>query len=159
MAQHTTHNTQPRQERKAQEMMRSILLACVVLMAVADKGTNTHLWSDTETTTQLWRLCSSGSVQELAAMIEDQPDVVHIRASDGRGPLWWAIENKQDGITKLLLEHGANPEERDVDGKKAEELTDGPSLTQWAKELLAQKTRELEEMDGAADEEDYGYDD
>eukprot|EP01061_Rhynchopus_euleeides_P017803 TRINITY_DN29473_c1_g2_i1.p2 TRINITY_DN29473_c1_g2~~TRINITY_DN29473_c1_g2_i1.p2 ORF type:complete len:162 (+),score=74.55 TRINITY_DN29473_c1_g2_i1:53-487(+) len=142
-------------------LMRAVLIACAVLAATAAerKGTSQHLWQDTETTTVLWRLCSSGQANELRALLNDQPEAVHTRSSDGRGPLWWAFENKQDEVAQLLLEAGANPDEKDADGNKPDELTNGPGLTQWAKEMLEEKRREVDEMDGGVDEDDYGYDD
>ena len=130
---------------------------------VEKKGTSQHLWRDTELTTQLWRLCSSGNTAELEALIEDKPEALTARAGDGRGPLWWAFENKQDKVVALLLGKGASPDEQDADGKKPDELTNGVGLTAYAKALLEQKRREVEEMDaGITDEGDDfedGYDD
>mmetsp|Transcript_21455 Transcript_21455/g.32430 ORF Transcript_21455/g.32430 Transcript_21455/m.32430 type:complete len:145 (-) Transcript_21455:34-468(-) len=52
-------------------------------------------WRDTETTTNLWNLISQNSVQELSEWLAMEPLVAFSRSKDGRGPMWWAYENKK----------------------------------------------------------------
>eukprot|EP01064_Diplonema_japonicum_P037937 TRINITY_DN9046_c0_g1_i1.p1 TRINITY_DN9046_c0_g1~~TRINITY_DN9046_c0_g1_i1.p1 ORF type:complete len:164 (+),score=46.40 TRINITY_DN9046_c0_g1_i1:59-493(+) len=144
-------------------MLKALLMmVCVVGVASLEKkGSSQHMWRDTELTTSLWRMCSSGNVDELKALIEDQPDVVHARSGDGRGPLWWAIENQQTAVFNLLISHGANRAETDIDGRTAEQMASGnPELTDYVKAELENKKKEMDDMDGPSDEDeedDYNY--
>ena len=45
-------------------------------------------WADTETTTALWRAISSGDKEALETLLEADEKNAHVRAADGRGPLW-----------------------------------------------------------------------
>ncbi len=45
-------------------------------------------WADTETTTALWRAISSGDKEALETLLEADEQNAHVRAADGRGPLW-----------------------------------------------------------------------
>ena len=47
-------------------------------------------WADTETTTALWRAISSGDKEALETLLEADEKNAHVRAADGRGPLWCA---------------------------------------------------------------------
>ena len=138
--------------------MKKVALVLFTLAAAAmglsKKGTNQHLWTDTEMTTTLWRMCSEGKVDELKAMIEDTPDVVHSRSSDGRGPLWWAFEHKQTSIIELLINSGISGDETDADGKKASEMS-GPALTDYVKQLIEERRNQLDEADADIEEDDY----
>mmetsp|Transcript_65350 Transcript_65350/g.76007 ORF Transcript_65350/g.76007 Transcript_65350/m.76007 type:complete len:147 (+) Transcript_65350:29-469(+) len=105
-----------------------VVAAVILTVAASNQGTSRDMWQDSEYTTNMWQLISSGNVDELKSLIESNQELVNIRASDGRGPLWWAYEYGQHGIVKLLLDNGANPDERDADGKKASELSSvGPT--------------------------------
>ena len=42
---------------------------------------------DTDDTTRMWNLISQNRNKELKAWIDEDPDVVHIRSSDGKGPI------------------------------------------------------------------------
>ena len=53
---------------------------------------------------------------------EKEPEVVHIRSGDGRGPLWWAYEHKNKKIVKLLKKHGADKNALDSEGKKPKDM-------------------------------------
>ena len=46
-------------------------------------------WADTETTTSLWRAISSGDKEALETLLNDDEKNAHVRAADGRGPLWY----------------------------------------------------------------------
>ena len=48
-------------------------------------------WADTETTTALWRAISSGDKEALETLLEADEKNAHVRAADGRGPLWCAL--------------------------------------------------------------------
>lgn len=48
-------------------------------------------WADTETTTALWRAISSGDKEALETLLDTDEKNAHVRAADGRGPLWYAL--------------------------------------------------------------------
>jgi hypothetical protein len=52
-------------------------------------------WADTPVTTRMWSLINAGKTEELFEWVQGDPSVVHVRAADGRGPLWWAYEYQQ----------------------------------------------------------------
>lgn len=69
----------------------------------------------------MWELISNGRVEELANWIRSDPEVVHVRAEDGRGPLWWAYEYGNDKIIEMLLDAGVDGTQRDGEGGIASE--------------------------------------
>lgn len=118
---------------------RTVLLALALfaVLAVAQKGTKRSDWRDTELTTNLWNVISSGNSEELASMLSTSKDqIVASRAADGRGPLWWAYEYGKEDMVQMLLAAGVSPDEQDADGKKPEDVRSvGP--TDYAKQQQA----------------------
>lgn len=117
-------------------MSSRLITSCVVLLAVAavlvvannNKGTSQDQWQDTEFTTNMWQIISSGNMEELKSLLESNSELATIRSSDGRGPLWWAYEYQQPEMVQLLLDNGASGNERDADGKRPSEVSDvGPT--------------------------------
>lgn len=88
-------------------------------------ATGDEVWADTELTTHLWRLISSGDVEGLRTLVYRDPTVVHMRPKDGRGALWWAYEYNQPAIIKLLTDYLADEEAEDKDGKTAKQMAPG----------------------------------
>jgi len=76
-------------------------------------------WADTPITTRMWSLIHGGKTEELFEWVQSDPSVVHVRAADGRGPLWWAYEYEQTAIQQLLVAAGVDPAEEDSDGNVA----------------------------------------
>jgi dolichyl-diphosphooligosaccharide--protein glycosyltransferase len=79
-------------------------------------------WRDTASTTRMWNLIHENDIEALKAWIEEEPEAVHIRSSDGRGPLWWAYEHRNKKIVKLLKNNGADPKAKDKDGLKPKSM-------------------------------------
>jgi hypothetical protein len=105
-----------------------VLLCVAVVCVVANKGTSQDTWQDTDFTTNMWSIISSGNVEELKNLLESNQELATVRSSDGRGPLWWAHEYQQPDMVQILLDAGALPNERDADGKKASEVNSvGPT--------------------------------
>ena len=50
----------------------------------------------------MWNLISQNRNKELKAWIDEDPEVVHIRSSDGKGPLFWAYEYGNKKLVRLL---------------------------------------------------------
>merc|ERR1712046_142400 len=89
-----------------------------------------EFWKNSHATTRLWEEISQGDLDGLNAMIKANPRVVHARAEDGRGPLFWAYEYGRPQIVKILETAGVDKTVKDKDGmtppdmapKGAEEL-------------------------------------
>ena len=79
-------------------------------------------WANTAETTRMWELISSGNANELKQWIRSDPDVVHVRAEDGRGPLWWAYEYGNKKIINMLLEAGVDGTQQDSSGSIASDM-------------------------------------
>mmetsp|Transcript_42044 Transcript_42044/g.101076 ORF Transcript_42044/g.101076 Transcript_42044/m.101076 type:complete len:877 (-) Transcript_42044:151-2781(-) len=89
----------------------------------ADEIYNT--WQDTEDTTLMWTLISKHQVEDLKNWLEDDPTAAFIRSSDGRGPMWWAFEQRDDEITKVLMQAGVPHTDRDGSGMTPQDLLEG----------------------------------
>jgi dolichyl-diphosphooligosaccharide--protein glycosyltransferase len=67
----------------------------------------------------MWNLISSNRNKELKAWIDEEPDVAHIRSSDGKGPLFWAYEYGNKKLVRLLKKRGVDFKSKDSSGHKA----------------------------------------
>ena len=79
-------------------------------------------WSNSEDTTLMWQIVSSGEVSELEAWLKRAPGLIHLRAEDGRGPLWWAYEYDRPDMVALLVREGADPDATDSLGMAPREM-------------------------------------
>jgi dolichyl-diphosphooligosaccharide--protein glycosyltransferase len=89
-----------------------------------------NTWEDTEDTTQMWNLISNNQVEELRLWLEADPTVAFIRSRDGRGPMWWAFEKRNDEITKMLMKAGVPHTDRDANGMTPGALLEGKNPAQ-----------------------------
>jgi len=83
-------------------------------------------WEDTETTTMLYELISQNKMVELWELLKTKPEMAHLRAANGRGPMWWAFEFQNEVAAKVLMKYGVSTEEKDVDGKSAMDISKTP---------------------------------
>jgi dolichyl-diphosphooligosaccharide--protein glycosyltransferase len=67
-------------------------------------------------TTAIWEIVSQGKVKELTAMLTEYPEAAFVRSSDGRGPMWWAYENENKRIIRVLKLVGVSDELKDAKG-------------------------------------------
>lgn len=81
-------------------------------------------WEDTEETTLMWKIVSSNSIEELENWLKGNPLAAFVRSSDGRGPMWWAFEHRNQDIVKLLMKHGVSHTDKDKFGKSPVDLLD-----------------------------------
>jgi dolichyl-diphosphooligosaccharide--protein glycosyltransferase len=81
-------------------------------------------WEDTDYTTLMWRVISQGKSEELESMLDTNPIMAFMRSSDGRGPMWWAFENRKQEIVKILMRHGVPHTDKDKYGKTPVDLLD-----------------------------------
>jgi ankyrin repeat protein len=121
-------------------MALSRVLVCGLLVVVlaastladSSKGTNKAAWRDSDFTTNLWQVISSGNYEELETILSSNPDAVEVRSGDGRGALWWAYEYGRKDMVELLLKNGAKPDERDGDGKTPKEISGNVGATEYS---------------------------
>merc|ERR1740129_2349980 len=126
------------------------LLVCQILAAE---------WRNTEVTTSLWRMISSGENYQLASLCAQNPEAIKARSEDGRGALWWAFEYGNAEALATLKVWGANLEsqEKDEDGNVPANLAqDATSLFAEAKskeEEAKERKKKIEEYLRKAAEE------
>ena len=133
-------------------------------------------FEDTHETTRIWHILDRGDLQALQSAFKYDPDLVYLRASDGRGPLFWAYEYGALDIIDFLLKAGCDPDAEDVKGMKPKDLAgkDGRAVersekkaeTEQKSELrVKEKVRLTRQAEAAArmedddDDEDEYYDD
>lgn len=100
------------------------LVAALFVSAAQNLGTNTHTWANTPMTTNMWTVINSGDVAELQKIVESDASAANVRAEDGRSPLHWAYEHKNQEMIDLLIKAGAKEDEKDIDGKIPKEITE-----------------------------------
>ena len=84
-----------------------------------------NTWEDTEDTTIMWKLISNNQVEDLRIWLEEDPTIAFIRSRDGRGPMWWAFEKRNEDITKILMKAGVPHTDRDAKGLTPVDLLEG----------------------------------
>ncbi|GKY92312.1 hypothetical protein MPSEU_000202300 [Mayamaea pseudoterrestris] len=82
-------------------------------------------FEDTEDTTLMWKLISSDSFDELKTWLAEEPHKAFIRSKDGRGPMWWSFEQKNQRITDLLMKAGVPHTDGDLRGMTPVDLLQG----------------------------------
>lgn len=55
-------------------------------------------------------------VAGLKDWLELQPEMAFLRSKDGRGPMWWAFEKRNERISKLLMGAGVPHTDKDANG-------------------------------------------
>lgn len=91
---------------------------------VKDDASSNPNWKDTATTTNLWKLISSGNYDGLKKLLDENPSFAKVRSADGRGPLFWAYEYSQPRMTSLLSLKGADTKAKDKYGKTPSGIAD-----------------------------------
>jgi dolichyl-diphosphooligosaccharide--protein glycosyltransferase len=87
-----------------------------------------NTWADTEETTMMWRLISSSDVDGLKRWLEVEPHKAFVRSKDGRGPMWWAFEQRNEEVTKLLMKAGVPHTDKDAKGLTPVDLLEGRTM-------------------------------
>merc|ERR1711924_359272 len=85
-------------------------------------------WKNNFETTALWEAINKGDMSSLEALVKANPRVVHARAEDGRGPLFWAYEYGKDEMVKYLEDLGVGATVTDKDGVMPEQLAQNREL-------------------------------
>jgi dolichyl-diphosphooligosaccharide--protein glycosyltransferase len=73
-------------------------------------------WEDTEDTTLMWKLVSGNAMEDLQRWLKNDPGAAWLRSADGRGPMWWAFESKNQDIVTMLMKMGVPHTDKDKHG-------------------------------------------
>lgn len=79
-------------------------------------------WDDTEETSMMWEIISQGMIREFMTLVQEAPEIVHIRSADGRGPMWWAHEYKRPKMIELMKKLGVSEDRKDKNGIRPVDL-------------------------------------
>lgn len=79
-------------------------------------------WEDTEDTTLMWKIVNSNEVEDLERWLQADPGAAWLRSSDGRGPMWWAFESKNQDIVTILMKMGVPHTDKDKNGNSPVDL-------------------------------------
>jgi len=82
-------------------------------------------WEDTEDTVRMYNLIKDNKIEELQAWLDVEPHMAYIRSKDGRGPMFWAFELRNEDITKILLKAGVPHTDKDSQGLTPIDLLEG----------------------------------
>ena len=80
-------------------------------------------WENTEQTNVMWEIIKDGDITQFISIIASNPEIVHIRSEDGRGPMWWAHEYGRPKMINILRNLGVKEDKKDVKGVKPTDIT------------------------------------
>ena len=64
----------------------------------------------------MWNIINSEDVATLKAWLNAEPEMAFVRSKDGRGPMWWAFEKRNEEISTLLMKAGVPHTDKDANG-------------------------------------------
>jgi len=73
-------------------------------------------WEDTADTTLMWQIVTTNAVDDLKRWLDQDPGAAWLRSADGRGPMWWAFESKNQDIVSTLMMAGVPHTDKDKNG-------------------------------------------
>ena len=79
-------------------------------------------WANTATTTRMWELIDAGDADEIRTWLSADPSAAYVRSEDGRGPMFWAFEKKNEAIVRLLQSAGVKLTDQDGQGKTPRDM-------------------------------------
>merc|ERR1719230_254461 len=101
---------------------RSVL---AIFAAAAATVSAEQVFEDSPALTSLWQATSSGQTEMFISQLVQNKEYAKHRASDGRGPMFWAYEFKNVDTLALLMHLGVSADQEDVDGKSPVTFFDG----------------------------------
>jgi len=84
-----------------------------------------NTWENSEMSTNMWKIISSNSLQSLKDWMAEDPSAVFCRSEDGRGPMWWAFENRRQEMVKIFMDAGVPHTDKDAKGMSPVDLLEG----------------------------------
>lgn len=82
-------------------------------------------WEDNQIMSLLYEMITNKQLDQLQALLRDQPAYAHMRSKDGRGPMWWAHEFGRPLMIQILKSHGVSEKLRDKNGITPLDLSNG----------------------------------
>jgi dolichyl-diphosphooligosaccharide---protein glycosyltransferase len=64
----------------------------------------------------MWNIIMNEDVAGLQDWLNLQPEMAFLRSKDGRGPMWWAFEKRNEKISTLLMGAGVPHTDKDANG-------------------------------------------
>ena len=61
-------------------------------------------------------MISQNKVKDLIEILTEYPELAHVRSSDGRGPMFWAMEFGNAKIIRILKKVGVSDTRKDASG-------------------------------------------
>ena len=129
-------------------------------------------FEDSPALSALWQATSDGSTDAFIAQLITNREFAKHRASDGRGPMFWAYEFKNVDTLALLLHLGVTTDQEDVGGQKPREFfpnseddelaefeADAKSKIEELAALLVEREEEYMSYQNAGPDDDYDDDD
>lgn len=55
-------------------------------------------------------------MDDLQRWLKNEPGAAWLRSADGRGPMWWAFESKNQDIVTMLMKMGVPHTDKDKHG-------------------------------------------
>jgi dolichyl-diphosphooligosaccharide--protein glycosyltransferase len=80
-------------------------------------------WENSDQTSLMWEVISNGKLGEFVEVLQEYPELAHVRSKDGRGPMWWAHENKRPKMINVLQQLGVSEDRTDAKGVKPTDLS------------------------------------
>ena len=73
-------------------------------------------YEDTEQSTMMWEFIHGGNLNAIQTLLNEEPWWAFLRSADGRGPMWWAFEERNNEIVQYLMSIGVPHNDRDKEG-------------------------------------------
>ena len=73
----------------------------------------------------MWNLINDKNIEELQQWLQAEPYMAYVRSKDGRGPMFWAFEQRNEEITKILMKAGVPHTDKDARGLTPVDLLEG----------------------------------
>jgi dolichyl-diphosphooligosaccharide--protein glycosyltransferase len=73
----------------------------------------------------MYNLIKNNQVEELQEWLQVAPEKAYVRSKDGRGPMFWAFELRNEEATKILMKAGVPHTDKDGKGLTPLDLLEG----------------------------------
>jgi hypothetical protein len=80
-------------------------------------------WENTDKTSMMWQIIKDADFQEFLEVLQEHPELAHIRSEDGRGPMWWAHEYGRPQMVGVLRQLGVREDRTDAKGIKPTDIS------------------------------------
>jgi dolichyl-diphosphooligosaccharide---protein glycosyltransferase len=80
-------------------------------------------WENNEKTSMMWEIIKDAEIQEFVSLLQEHPELAHIRSEDGRGPMWWAHEYGRPHMVGILRQLGVSEDRTDSNGIKPTDIS------------------------------------